>query len=224
MEVRKIMLANTKTQQRCVIESSATTLGELQDQLTAQGIDYTGLTFTEGISKTQLLTRDSLLPTNVLHKGQRTNDLIMLLTNPVKNIASGAIDRKEAYQMIKQYNLQNAIAEGEGQNYTRCKTDVLEEYINCYLAETSPTATGKKEIKAEVPSASPEGSVNTATHPNTVNWLYDGIKAMVNESSLYTNDVVVLADLVNELAKRLVESKPDITESDVDELIDSLIG
>ena len=31
METRKILIANTKTQQRYTIESAATTLGELQD-------------------------------------------------------------------------------------------------------------------------------------------------------------------------------------------------
>lgn len=220
---RTIRIANTKTQQRYVIQTSATTLGELQDQMTAQGIDFSGMSFTEGLSKTQLLTRDTMLPTNVPYKGQRTNDLIMLLTNTTKNIALGAISRKEAYQMIKQYNLQNAIAEGEGQNYTRCKTDVLENYINDYENAVDPTATDEEEeVKAEVPSASPEGNVKTAPHPNTVNWLYDGIKAMVNDSSLYTDDVVVLADLVNELAKRLVESELVLTDDDVDDVLASI--
>ena len=220
---RTIRIANTKTQQRYVLQTSATTLGELQDQMTAQGIDFSGMSFTEGLSKTQLLTRDTMLPTNVPYKGQRTNDLIMLLTNTTKNIALGAISRKEAYQMIKQYNLQDAIAEGESQNYTRCKTDVLENYINEYENAVDPTATDEEEeVKAEVPSASPEGNVKTAPHPNTVNWLYDGIKAMVNENSLYTDDVVVLADLVNELAKRLKESELVLTDDDVDDVLASI--
>lgn len=220
---RTIRIANTKTQQRYVIQTSATTLGELQDQMTAQGIDFSGMSFTEGLSKTHLISRDTMLPTNVPYKGQRTNDLIMLLTNTTKNIALGAISRKEAYQMIKQYNLQDAIAEGEGQNYTRCKTDVLENYINEYENAVDPTATDEEEeVKTEVPSASPEVNVKTAPHPNTVNWLYDGIKAMVNESSLYTDDVVVLADLVNELAKRLVESELVLTDDDVDDVLASI--
>jgi hypothetical protein len=147
----------------------------------------------------------------------------MLLTNTTKNIALGAISRKEAYQMIKQYNLQDAIADGEGQNYTRCKTDVLENYINDYENAVDPTATDEEEgAKAEVPSASPEGNVKAAPHPNTVNWLYDGIKAMVNDSSLYTDDIVILADLVNELAKRLKESELVLTDDDVDDVLASI--
>ena len=102
METRTIAIANTKTQKRYTIESAATTLGELQDQMIEQGIDFSGMTFTEGISKTQLLTRESLLPTNVMYKGQPTNNLVMLLTNPNKQIASGAMNRKELYAKIKE--------------------------------------------------------------------------------------------------------------------------
>ena len=64
---RNIKIANTKTQQRYTITTSATTLGELQDQMLAQGIDFAGMSFTEGLSKTQLLTRDTPLPTNVMY-------------------------------------------------------------------------------------------------------------------------------------------------------------
>ena len=47
MEVRTIQIANTKTQRRYTINTAATTLGELQDEMSAQGIDFTGMTFTE---------------------------------------------------------------------------------------------------------------------------------------------------------------------------------
>ena len=91
MDVREILVANTKTQKRYKVNTDATTLGELKAALDAQGIDYAGMTFTEGISKTQLTSDDSQLPTNVMYKGTPTNNLVMLLTNTTKNISSGAI-------------------------------------------------------------------------------------------------------------------------------------
>lgn len=230
---RTIRIANTKTQQRYTIQTSANTLGELQDQMTAQGIDFSGMSFTEGLSKTQLLTRDSMLPTNVMYKGQPTNDLVMLLTNTAKNIASGAIDRKEAYRLIKEMNLQNAITEGEGQNYTRCKTDVLESYITIAQGTVSSTPTSPS-TPTSTPSASPTNNahnahtsqplpdISSAPHAETIEWLYTGIKAMLKECSLYTEDVAVLASLLTELYKRIKESKITISDEDINNMIANL--
>jgi len=62
MEKREIIVANTKTQKRTKIESAATTLGELKADMRSAGIEYDGMTFTEGISKTQLVEDNSQLP------------------------------------------------------------------------------------------------------------------------------------------------------------------
>jgi len=223
---RTIRIANTKTQQRHTIQTSATTLGELQDQMIAQGIDFSGMSFTEGITKTQLLSRDTQLPSNIMYKGQPTNDLVILLTNPNKQIASGAMDRKEAYRLVKEMKLMGAILEGEGQNYTRVKTDVLEQYIDInrrgadVLEETREELDNfgsKKEEKVNTPTPAV-----TAPHANTVDWFYDGIKAMVNDRLLYADDVVVLAELVTELAGRLKEAEPKVSDDVVDKMIADL--
>ena len=235
---RTIMIANNKTQKRYTIQTSATTLGELQDQMDAQGIDYSGMTFTEGITKTQLLTRDSMLPTNVAYKGRVTNDLVVLLTNPNKQIASGAgNDRKIAYSLIKEYHLEAAIQEGEGQNYTRVKTDTLWDYIeiargnapadNQQLEETrNELSSLNKEQEDSVndgsATMSPLPDVKEATHASTVSWFYEGVKAMVTDNLLYTDDVIVLTSLLNELAHRLIETEPKITDSDIDRMLDSI--
>lgn len=216
---RNIKIANTKTQQRYTITTSATTLGELQDQMTAQGIDFTGMSFTEGLSKTQLLTRDTPLPTNVMYKGQPTNDLVMLLTNTTKNIASGAMDRKEAYRMIKEMNLQDTINEGEGVNWTRCKTDVLESWINASKNSAEETEMPKTIEEPATDYKLPD--VKTAPHPEAVEWFYMGIKAMLKSGLLYTDDVAVIADLTTELYKRLKESSPEISDKDIDDIIAS---
>lgn len=226
MEIRQIQIANTKTQSRYILNTAATTLGELQDEMSAQGIDFTGMTFTEGLSKTQLLNRDSLLPTNVMFKGQPTNDLVMLLTNTTKNISSGAIDRKEAYRLVKEMGLQEAINEGEGINWTRCKTEVLESWINS--AANGPEEEMPEVIEepaAELETDKPETKVpdvKTAPHPEAVEWYYMGLKAMVKSNLLYTDDIAVIAGLTTELYKRLKEEQPKISDRDIDEMIANL--
>ena len=126
---REILIANTKTQKRSKVTTSATTLGELKADLRAAGIDYSGMTFTEGISKTQLLDDTTQLPQNVMYKGQPTNNLVILLTNTKKNIASGAMSRKEVYQAIKDNNLQDAVKEEFGRNFTQVPTSDLLVFI-----------------------------------------------------------------------------------------------
>ena len=126
---REILIANTKTQKRSKVTTSATTLGELKADLRAAGIDYNGMTFTEGISKTQLLDDATQLPQNVMYKGQPTNNLVILLTNTKKNIASGAMSRKEVYQAIKDNNLQEAVKEEFGRNFTQVPTSDLLVFI-----------------------------------------------------------------------------------------------
>lgn len=126
---REILIANTKTQKRSKVTTSVTTLGELKADLRAAGIDYLGMTFTEGISKTQLLDDATQLPQNVMYKGQPTNNLVILLTNTKKNIASGAMSRKEVYQTIKDNNLQEAVKEEFGRNFTQVPTSDLLVFI-----------------------------------------------------------------------------------------------
>lgn len=122
---REILIANTKTQKRSKITTSATTLGELKADLRVAGIDYNNMTFTEGISKTQLLNDDTQLPQNVMYKGQPTNNLVILLTNTKKNISSGAMTRKEAFQAIKDNNLQDTVKKKFGRNFTQVSTSDL---------------------------------------------------------------------------------------------------
>ena len=137
---REILIANTKTQKRSKVTTSATTLGELKADLRAAGIDYSGMTFTEGISKTQLLDNATQLPQNVMYKGQPTNNLVILLTNTKKNIASGTMTRKEAYKAIKDNNLQDAVKEEFGRNFTQVPTsDLLVFIAQNGVSETTKT-------------------------------------------------------------------------------------
>ena len=206
---REILIANTKTQKRSRVTTSATTLGELKADLRAAGIDYNGMTFTEGISKTQLLDDATQLPQNVMYKGQPTNNLVILLTNTKKNIASGTMSRKEVYQAIKDNNLQEAVKEEFGRNFTQVPTSDLLVFLaqdgNAEVTETldyNPTYTENNVIIAseveekETPDTEDEDlpdyvdDIITDTRvDSTVNSLYVHIAMLVD------NEVLSVADL-----------------------------
>lgn len=206
---REILIANTKTQKRSKVTTSATTLGELKADLRAAGIDYNGMTFTEGISKTQLLNDATQLPQNVMYKGQPTNNLVILLTNTKKNIASGTMSRKEVYQAIKDNNLQEAVKEEFGRNFTQVPTSDLLVFLaqdgNAEVTETlddKPTDTENNDIIAseveekETPDTEDEDlpdyvdDIITDTRvDSTVNSLYVHIAMLVD------NEVLSVADL-----------------------------
>ena len=238
METRTIRIGNTKTQQRYTIQSSAETLGQLKAQMSAQGIPFTGMTFTEGITQTQLLTDDSLLPTNIRYKGQITNDLVMLLTNPTKQIASGAaINRKDVYALIKKHHLEETILAGEGTNYTRVKTETLQAYIDsaCKNSVDSLNETRKElsaissDCKAEIAvkseqenSVSTEAKAISCPHPNTINWLYDGIKNMVDNGQLYVDDITTFNSLIGEYSQMLVKTRHKVTDDELTNMMRSV--
>lgn len=212
---REILIANTKTQKRSKVTTSATTLGELKADLRAAGIDYHGMTFTEGISKTQLLDDATQLPQNVMYKGQPTNNLVILLTNTKKNIASGAMSRKEVYQAIKDNNLQDAVKEEFGRNFTQVPTsDLLVFLAQDGNAEVKPTDTENNDIIAseveekETPDTEDEDLPNyvddiiTDTRvDSTVNSLYVHIAMLVDNEVLSVADLEELSTDIEYLTK-----------------------
>lgn len=129
MEARKITVVTTNSQEKKVIMSSAETLRELKSDLTSAGIDYTNMSFYEGISKTELLNDSSVLPSNVPYKGTVTNELVFLLSTSNKKIKSGGVDRLMLYDMIKGKKLESVCIQKYGKNFTRCKTSELEALI-----------------------------------------------------------------------------------------------
>lgn len=143
---REVLIANTKTQKRYKLNTSATTLAELKNNLAAQGIDYDGMSFTEGISNTQLLDDQSQLPANLNYKGKVTNNLVIILTNTTKRIESGAVsaERAELFDFIKSHSLQDKVVAEFGKNMTQVKTDALKNFIHLYGNENAitPTSTG----------------------------------------------------------------------------------
>ncbi len=151
METRKITVITTKTHQTKVIESAATTLGELKTDLSKAGINYTDCTFFEGLTKIELKNDAAILPHDVPYKGTITNNLVFMITNASKKIKSGA-DRKAIIAEIKELNLMDVVKKAYGKNYTNCKTEDLVKVINDSKVSTPKEAPARKEEAENAPN------------------------------------------------------------------------
>lgn len=134
METRKITVIETRNSKKTIIETAATTLGELKRDFSAHSINYSDMTFFEGLTKTELINNDSILPTNVMYKGTPTNNLTIMLTNSNKKIKSGALSettpRSVVYSHIQTMGLQTQCVTRYGRNYTQVPTASLIALIN----------------------------------------------------------------------------------------------
>lgn len=147
---REILVANTKTQKRYKLTADVNTLGELKAVLSANSIDYEGMSFTEGISNVQLINDDSQLPHDLNYKGTTTNNLVLILTNTTKKIESGVTgDRAALAAYIKDNNLGDDVKATFGRNWTQVSTDNLVKYVNAHKGTATTTSEpAKSEIEA----------------------------------------------------------------------------
>lgn len=248
---REILIANTKTQKRSKITTSATTLGELKTDLRAAGIDFSGMTFTEGISKTQLLSDDTQLPQNVMYKGQPTNNLVILLTNTKKNIASGVLSRKEAYNLIKQNSLENAVKIEFGRNFTQVPTLDLIKFIGANVKKSEAPKTDNIEQPKNEPKVSEQSEqlnqskesetslIPKSTILSVDSTLFMHISLLVNEGMLSVSDLQKLERNIHKLVittsgepentdkpiaqdQSIATSDNLIDDDDIDDIIDDL--
>ena len=86
------------------------------------------MTFYEGLSHTELLTDDSVLPHDVPYKGNTTNELVFMLTTPNKKIKSGAVlpeTRQALYDTLEEMGLKDEVLRVYGKNFTQCKNSEL---------------------------------------------------------------------------------------------------
>ena len=164
---RKITVLVESTQSKVVFESEAATLGELKRELREKQVNFDSEdVFKEAMTKSILASNDSPLPSNIPWKGQITNDLVFMVTAPQKKIKSGAMNRKEAYDKVRELGLKDKIQMIEGKNFTQCSTSVLISYIEEAQKKTTkkveksaPTtvAKEKKSNKVDVPVTTVEG-------------------------------------------------------------------
>ena len=147
METRDIMIVNSVDMSKTTISTNATTLGELKRELDAKGINYEGMSFFEGISKTELKSDESQLPTNVNYKGTITNNLVFRLTKTSKKIQSGAYTRNELYSYIKENDLKSAFYNEYSKNYTNASTDILTDFVNRHMNKVKQSEFEKKNLQ-----------------------------------------------------------------------------
>lgn len=151
METRKITVIETRNSKKTIIETAATTLGELKRDFSAHNIDYSDMTFFEGLTKTELINNDSILPTNVMYKGTPTNNLTIMLTNSNKKIKSGALSettpRSVVYSHIQNMGLQTQCVARFGRNYTQVPTASLIALINDANKNTEKKCECNNEIE-----------------------------------------------------------------------------
>ena len=147
METRDIMIVNSVDMSKTTISTNATTLGELKRELDAKGINYEGMSFFEGISKTELKSDESQLPTNVNYKGTITNNLVFRLTKTSKKIQSGAYTRNELYSYIKENDLKSAFYNEYSKNYTNASTDILSDFVNRHMNKVKQSKFEEKNLQ-----------------------------------------------------------------------------
>ena len=131
---RKIIIVDSASNKQTTITTDAEKFGDLKAAARAAGITIEGKDWLEGLTKTQPVSDDSVLPTNVNYKGQITNNLVYMLTNTNKRTKSGAMSRAEAYFFIKSHNLASEVKVAFGKNYTNCTTDQLVKFANDNMA------------------------------------------------------------------------------------------
>ena len=141
MEPRKITVVQTKNQTKSVIMSAATTIAELKRDLEANGIDYEGMTFFEGVSKSELRNDNSILPHDIPYKGTITNELVFMLTNTNKKIKSG-ID------VDGDNHLQDKCMKEFSKNFTMCKTKDLIALIKGNILSPAVTDCNRETVGA----------------------------------------------------------------------------
>lgn len=164
MEARKITVVQTKGQGKTIFMSGAERLGELKSDLRENKISYDDMIFYEGVSRTELVDDQSVLPKDIPFKGQTTNELVIYLTLKNKKIRSGAMTRSEAYAAVKDNNLGDAVKAKFNKNFTQVSTSELETFVTEQLAGTAKAAP-KVEAKVEAPKKEKEAP-KSASRPD----------------------------------------------------------
>ena len=207
MEKRIITIVSTANSSKVELETDAMTLGELKAAMNQADIAYDGMTFYEGLTKSELVDDASILPHDVVRNGQTTNNLVFMLTNTNKKIRSG-YDRVELYTIIKAKGLAEECKERLGKNFTVCKTSELEELVKeCESVKSAAEATTvetsaelKEIVKLQQEVKTLSNAFNTLLYFLTVYEIFNGdeideikscmVKGEENKDSIYKNSEI----------------------------------
>ena len=234
MEERVITFVSTSFARPKALNTSATTLGELKEDMREAGIVYDGYTFFEGITKTTLEDNAALLPRDVIKEGNVTNNLVFALTKPKNKIASGSkMSRQELYSFVKDNNLQDKCIEMFGKNFTRCSNADLMTLMNSSDTEvvtkvkeepakkakkvsTKSKKVSSKEVKEDTVCNSVklqervdslEKELKTARQD--LDNIFEAVKSSLDELSY---DYDSLDDILHELNSKTRENKAEVAD------------
>lgn len=220
MEARKILFVLSNSSNQKSIMSEAETLGALKADMRRAGINYDGMTFYEGRTRTELKDDASVLPVNVpvpakgTNPATTTNDLVFMLTTANKKIKSGALspERKNVLEEIKAKGLGAAVTAKFGKNATQCKTpDLL-----AFLAEQSKPAS---QVDTKAPKTKKVEEIAVDENPDIT--IKEVIKGEPINITPCTECVDIVArEVLSELIERLNEE--DDLYDDYSDLIDKL--
>lgn len=213
---RTITAILTNSNDKKVFNSNANTLGELKAEMAAQGIDYSGMDFMEGLTHTTMMDDASILPSNVQYKGRTTNNLVFMLSTTNKNIRSGACDRNTLYKKIKENNLQEEIKEVFGRNFTQVSSDDLTAFVEEKENSSKVVVpTDRKGLYEFIKNAGIQSYITKECGDNYTRVSTDAIyKACVK----YTKSLQKAA----KATKKIEEVKSPYSVKELDEIIKSL--
>ena len=206
---RKVTIVNngTQTQKSFKINETVVTLGDLKKVLREKNIEFEGFAFNEGHARVELKDNNSVLPSNIPFKGAIVNDLVFLLTKPNKKISSG-LSRAEAYKIVKERNLQEAIKSKYGKNFTTVSTENLLDFIG----EGTPVSDAETKVQEEKKDYC-EKAVK-APAANVFNSLMD---------LLVAKNIITEDEAAEVLAGRKVDNTDKISEEDLDDMFDFVV-
>ncbi len=186
---RTVTVWESSKQKKTVFTSNAETLGELKSEMQAHDIDLTDMSILEGVSHTQLLSDESVLPHDIPYRGERTNNLMIYLTLQNKKVSSG-IDRKEIGAWIKENNLSDALFAEFHNNWTRVSTDNLIKFYNEHKDAAPAAPKAEDEKPAETPETPETHKDETPANSCLIKWTKRVTEILYEEDIIdgYLND------------------------------------
>lgn len=222
MNSRKITIVDSKLQKRSTIMSEAETLGELKRDLTANGIDYSGKTFMEGLSRSELKEDASILPHDIQRPdGSITNELVFMLTEPEKKIKSGAtLTRQECYAKVKELGLQAAVQSRFGKNFTQCSTDDLNSFLAARAGKATKTAKPTPKAEKIAPIAAPKKEVK-ASDSEVVKNATAFTNKLLEAGAISPQNGQALKDILD--GKNVSEIHSDFTDAEIRAMFSGMV-
>lgn len=212
--MRKVIVLVQATGKKSVVEGEIKTLADLKHFMDIQGVDYPSeCEFKEAKTKTIFVDNDSVLPTNVEWKGEVSDDLIMYVTAPKKKIKSGVMNRKEAFEYIKNNNLQDAVKARFGRNFTQVSTDDLLKLIDSVPEKNDENP--KKSKKKVVENKSNE---ETQTVVVDVDDLKDIIVCLYEEDEITDYAHKTLMNIISGNKEKVEKKKKALEDMSFEEL------